>query len=235
MTGDVGDRLTLPARPVRPRHAASLVLLKGDPDGPEVLLGRRPMASRFMPGVYVFPGGSLERGDHAVASTLDLRPDVETRLARHGGPRRARALAWTAIRETWEETGVMVGKTGTFEPTRTTPATQAFRDAGMIPSPARLDYIVRAVTPTHSPIRFDTRFFLADGVNVGGTLIETKELEDIGWYPLAKVLGQLKIMGVTQFVLEEAWRSWRNSSPEQAERTTPVLTRRRGVRVIKRE
>ena len=235
MTMDAGDRLTLPARPVRPRHAASLVLLKGDPDGPEVLLGRRPMASRFMPGVYVFPGGALERGDHAVASTLDLRPDVETRLARHGGPRRARALAWTAIRETWEETGVMVGKTGTFDPTRTTPATQAFRDAGMIPSPARLDYIVRAVTPTHSPIRFDTRFFLADGVKVGGTLIETKELEDIGWYSLAKVLGQLKIMGVTQFVLEEAWRSWRNSAPEQAERTTPVLTRRRGVRVIKRE
>tara|TARA_B110000438_G_scaffold278639_1_gene302396 strand:- start:67 stop:633 length:567 start_codon:yes stop_codon:yes gene_type:complete len=188
-----------------------------------------------MPGVYVFPGGALERGDHAVASALDLRPDVETRLARHGGPRRARALAWTAIRETWEETGVMVGKTGTFEPTRTTPATQAFRDAELIPSPARLDYIVRAVTPTHSPIRFDTRFFLADGVKVGGTLIETKELEDIGWYPLAKALGQLKIMGVTQFVLEEAWRSWRNSSPEQAERPTPVLTRRRGVRVTKRE
>ena len=235
MTMDAGDHSTLPARPVRPRHAASLVLLKGGRDAPEALLGRRPMTARFMPGVYVFPGGALERGDHAVASALDLRPDVETRLARHGGPRRARALAWTAIRETWEETGVMVGKTGTFKPTRTTPATQAFRDAGLIPSPARLDYIVRAVTPTHSPIRFDTRFFLADGAEVGGTLIETKELEDIGWYPLADVLDHLKIMGVTQFVLEEAWRSWRNSPSEQVDHTTPILTRRRGVRVIRRE
>ena len=51
MTTDVGDRSTLPTQPVRPRHAASLVLLKGDLDSPEVLLGRRPMASRFMPGV----------------------------------------------------------------------------------------------------------------------------------------------------------------------------------------
>ena len=69
----------------------------------------------------------------------------------------------------------MVGKTGTFEPIRTTPATQAFQNAGLIPSPARLDYIVHAVTPTHSPIRFDTRFFLADGAKVGGSLIENKE------------------------------------------------------------
>ena len=129
----------------------------------------------------------------------------------------------------------MVGKMGTFEPTRITPATQAFRDAGFIPSPARLDYIVRAVTPIHSPIRFDTRFFLTDGAKIGGSLIETEELEDTGWYSLAKVLDQLKIMGVTQFVLEEAWRSWRNSSPKQTKHTTPVLTRRCGVRVIRRE
>ena len=94
-----GYRSPPPARPARPRHAASLVLLRGNKDNPDVLLGRRPMAARFMPGVYVFPGGALERGDHAVASTLDLRHDVEVRLARHGGPRRARALAVSRARE----------------------------------------------------------------------------------------------------------------------------------------
>ena len=222
-------------RPVRPRHAASLVLLQGEKQNPDVLLGRRPMSARFMPGVYVFPGGALERGDYAVASMLDLRHDVAVRLARHGGPRRARALAWTAIRETWEETGVLVGKSGTFEPTRNTAATRAFCDAGLIPSPAQLDYIVRAITPTHSPIRFDTRFFMADGAKVSGELIETNELEDIGWLPLRHVISHLKIMGVTQFVLEEAWRNWRLERPEHADVTTPVLTRRKGVRVIRRE
>ena len=222
-------------RPVRPRHAASLVLLQGEKQNPDVLLGRRPMSARFMPGVYVFPGGALERGDYAVASMLDLRHDVEVRLARHGGPRRARALAWTAIRETWEETGVLVGKSGTFEPTRNTAATRAFCDAGLIPSPAQLDYIVRAITPTHSPLRFDTRFFMADGAKVSGELIETNELEDIGWLPLRHVISHLKIMGVTQFVLEEAWRNWRLERPEHADVTPPVLTRRKGVRVIRRE
>ena len=222
-------------RPVRPRHAASLVLLQGEKQNPDVLLGRRPMSARFMPGVYVFPGGALERGDYAVASMLDLRHDVEVRLARHGGPRRARALAWTAIRETWEETGILVGKSGTFEPTRNTAATRAFCNAGLIPSPAQLDYIVRAITPTHSPIRFDTRFFMADGAKVSGELIETNELEDIGWHPLRHVISHLKIMGVTQFVLEEAWRNWRLERPENADVKTPVLTRRKGVRVIRRE
>ena len=222
-------------RPVRPRHAASLVLLQGEKQNPDVLLGRRPMTARFMPGVYVFPGGALERGDYAVASMLDLRHDVEVRLARHGGPRRARDLAWTAIRETWEETGILVGKSGTFEPTRNTAATRAFCNAGLIPSPAQLDYIVRAITPTHSPIRFDTRFFMADGAKVSGELIETNELEDIGWHPLRHVISHLKIMGVTQFVLEEAWRNWRLERPKHADVKIPVLTRRNSVRVIRRE
>ena len=80
---DVDMAKAPPARPARPRHAASLVLLRGNTDSPEVLLGRRPMTARFMPGVYVFPGGALERGDHAVASSLEFEPDVIDRVARH--------------------------------------------------------------------------------------------------------------------------------------------------------
>ena len=222
-----------PKRPVRPRHAASLVLLRGATEDPEVLLGRRPMTARFMPGVYVFPGGALERGDHAVAAALDLRPDVHVRLSRHGGPRRARALPWTAIRETWEETGVMVGRPGDFAPRRHNPATDAFLEAGLVPAPDALDYIARAVTPTHSPIRFDTRFFIADGAAVGGRLVETHELEDIGWHRLKRVIEAMKIMGVTRFVLEEALRNWRLRPPPDADRPIPFLTRRAGTRVVR--
>ena len=197
-------------KPARPRDAASLVILRDSKSVVEVLMGRRPMTARFMPGVYVFPGGALEREDLAVAFNLDLRPDVQGRLSRHGGPRRARALAWTAIRETWEETGIMIGKRGTFQPTHNTAATRAFKDAGLIPSPAKLDFIVRAVTPTHSPIRFDTRFFMANGQDVGGELTETNELEDIGWHSVKHVLSHLNIMDVTRFVLEEAERHWQH-------------------------
>lgn len=224
-----------PQRPARPRHAASLVLLRGDKSDPEVLLGRRPLTARFMPGVYVFPGGAMERGDHAVAAALEMRDDVHSRLSRHGGPRRARALPWTAIRETWEETGVLVGRRGSFEPRRANPATEAFRAAGMVPAPSALDYIVRAVTPAHSPIRFDTRFFIADGSEVGGTLVQTKELEDIGWHGLQRALQDMKIMGVTRFVLEEALRHWRQRPRPDADRPTPILMRRAGARRMTRE
>tara|TARA_B100000676_G_scaffold213117_1_gene209528 strand:- start:4339 stop:5070 length:732 start_codon:yes stop_codon:yes gene_type:complete len=224
-----------PKRPTRPKHAASLVLLRGDSESPEVLLGRRPLTARFMPGVYVFPGGALERDDHAVASSLEFRNEVIDRVARHGGVRRARALTWTAIRETWEETGILVGREGQFKPQRSNPATKAFQNAGLVPAPAQLEYIVRAVTPTHSPIRFDTRFFLGDGNKSGGNLFETAELEDIGWHSLGYTLKQLNIMGVTQFVLEEAWRTWRQLHNLESNRSTPILMRRRGVRVIRRE
>ncbi|MGH7048073.1 MAG: hypothetical protein ACREE2_16985, partial [Stellaceae bacterium] len=62
---------TLPparAAVVRPRDAASLILLRGDGDGLEVLVGRRPLSARFMPGVYVFPGGAIEAGDRVAWS-----------------------------------------------------------------------------------------------------------------------------------------------------------------------
>jgi hypothetical protein len=79
MTTDVGDRSTLPAHPVRPRHAASLVLLKGDLDGPEALLGRHPMASRFMPGVYASPALHLN-----VATMRSLPPLTCSSMLKRG-------------------------------------------------------------------------------------------------------------------------------------------------------
>ena len=167
--------------------------------------------------------------------TLQRRWTARARQGRASSVRRARALAWTAIRETWEETGILVGKKGIFEPRRSNPATEAFQAAGLVPAPTQLDYIVRAVTPTHSPIRFDTRFFLGDGNKSGGNLFETAELEEIGWHSLDYSLKQLKIMGVTQFVLEEAWRTWRQQKTLETNRTTPILMRRKGIRVIRRE
>ena len=142
----------------------------------------------------------------------------------------ARALAWTAIRETWEETGVLIGKTGKFEPTQTQRRPAPLR-CGIDPPPAQLEYIVRAVTPTHSPMRFDTRFFM-DGGKVGGELIETKELEDIGWHPIQYVTAHLKIMGVLNSSLRRPGEIGVSSGLNTRAERHPVLTRRKGVRVI---
>ncbi len=227
------DTDATPATPVTPRPAASLVILKGQPDTLEVLLGRRPRASRFMPGVYVFPGGAVEKEDIETSQGMNLHPEVARRLEGHGGDHSPSTLAWAAIRETWEETGVLVGRKGTFTSLPSHPAAEAFRDAGLVPDLESLDYIVRAITPANMPIRFDARFFLADGERIGGQIIQNDELEEIGWYSLDAALGdEMPLRGVTRFVLEEARR--RRPSP-QGVGSVPVLTRRNGKRVIKNE
>src|SRR5258708_22979635 len=70
-----------PGRPpvVRPRDAASLILLRGEGKALEVLAGRRPRHARFMPGVYVFPGGAIDPPDRipwsVEAGTETLGPE----------------------------------------------------------------------------------------------------------------------------------------------------------------
>ena len=58
---NVLDPVTTKPKPVRARDAASLILLRGKGRDLELLAGRRPLSVRFMPGVYVFPGGAVDR------------------------------------------------------------------------------------------------------------------------------------------------------------------------------
>src|SRR5215475_14162528 len=99
---DVSNALSKPRKPVvRPRDAASLIMLRGEGDDLEVLAGRRPLHVRFMPGVHVFPGGAIDPPDRLAWS---LEVGAETL-----GPRLARC-ARAALRETWEEAGVLIGR-----------------------------------------------------------------------------------------------------------------------------
>ena len=98
---DISDAAAAERQPVvRPRDAASLILLRGAGGELEVLAGRRPRHVRFMPGVHVFPGGAIDLPDCRAWN-------VETG-AEAVGPRLARS-ARAALRETWEEVGVLVG------------------------------------------------------------------------------------------------------------------------------
>ena len=149
------------ARPaiVRPRDAASLILLRGKGRDLELLAGRRPGHVKFMPGVWVFPGGAIDPEDR--------KPwRVETGGA-HFPPRLARC-ARAALRETWEEVGVLVGRrTGSPPPAkdlhRLSPIEAAYAERGVGAALDALTYIGRAITPTPVFRRFNTRFFLADG------------------------------------------------------------------------
>jgi 8-oxo-dGTP pyrophosphatase MutT (NUDIX family) len=181
---------------VRPRDAASLILLRGEGNSIEVLAGRRPRHAKFMPGVYVFPGGAIDPPDR-IAWTIEAGAEVlGARLARS-----ARA----ALRETWEEAGVLIGRpTGwpSAPPVRA-PIEQAYLERGLAAALDLLTYVGRAITPSHSPRRFNTRFFLGDGDSVHGDPASSEELEDLRWHPVEGALLE-SFRDVTRFMLARA-------------------------------
>lgn len=183
---------------VRPRDAASLILLRGEGRQLEVLAGRRPRHVKFMPGVYVFPGGAIDREDNQPWA-------VETGGA-HLPPRLLRC-ARAAFRETWEEVGVLVGRraaTGALADAAGLAGVEgAYGAAGVAAAIDTLTYVGRAITPTRVFRRFNTRFFLADGADVHGEPESSDELEDVGWHPVGRQpLAALR--DVSQFMLQRA-------------------------------
>jgi 8-oxo-dGTP pyrophosphatase MutT (NUDIX family) len=186
-------------KPARPRHAASLILLRGDPANPDVLMGRRPPKSAFIPDAFVFPGGRLDPEDMSVRPAHPLDGTTLRMLTESGGcsPRMAVALANTVIRETQEETGLYLcasGDAGGGD------GWANFRAKHLAPDHSALSFLGRAITPTVSPIRYHARFFLADGARLSGTLTQTQELTDLDWYPLTKAV-RLPVIDVTHFIL----------------------------------
>jgi 8-oxo-dGTP pyrophosphatase MutT (NUDIX family) len=193
-----------PSRPARPRDAAGLVLLRRRGSGREVLLGRRRATARFLPGVYVYPGGRLDPEDRWESGFEERFAALPGGLDR-ATARLAPALLRAAVRETYEETGVLVGKPGAPRAAGTPAIWQAYREAGLQPAFHAAQLFVRAVTPTFSRIRFHTRFFLMDATELAVGETRDGELEDVGWVPLAEAR-RLPMVDVTEFVLDRAER-----------------------------
>jgi 8-oxo-dGTP pyrophosphatase MutT (NUDIX family) len=197
---DVSEAVRAKPAIVRPRDAASLILLRGEGRDLELLAGRRPGHVRFMPGVWVFPGGAID--------PEDKKPwRVETG-GTHLPPRLVRC-ARAALRETWEEVGVVVGRQApAVRPAmpatqRLTPIEAAYAERGIEAAIDVLAYVGRAITPTPVFRRFNTRFFVADGSAVFGEPVSTDELEDVGWHPIRRrPLSPFR--DVTEFMLSRA-------------------------------
>ncbi|WP_414833672.1 NUDIX hydrolase [Afifella sp. YEN Y35] len=174
---------------LRPKPAATLIILSGERGKWRVLMGKRSEHHAFMPGKYVFPGGRVERSDYSAAMASDLDPVVAAKLkAGRAGcatHRQARALALAAIRETFEETGYLVGEKAeaAADAARpSNPAWRAFTNAGALPSLSPMRLIARAITPPGRTRRFDARFFAVfeDSV-VGRQESLDKELLEPRW------------------------------------------------------
>src|SRR5215831_13982359 len=130
---DLLQRFTTDASPgysnVRPRDASTLILLDRSGPAPKVLMGKRHHGHVFMPGRYVFPGGRIDPADRRMPVAAPLDPRTEAKLMMHirrPSVTRAQALALAAVRETFEETGLLLGRRSETAPAAPDAAWQAF-------------------------------------------------------------------------------------------------------------
>ena len=170
---------TTPAPPLPDspaRDSATVVLLRDSPQGPEVFLARRHTDSDVLGGAYVFPGGKLDASDLQLDAALHLDSDAQslhTSLAEPDlEPLRAQGLYVAAVREVFEEAGVLFGQALTTE--QGLAAMQMLRDGHSFNATLaqlQLQLATRALRPLSrwiTPLspsmgskRFDTRFFVA--------------------------------------------------------------------------
>lgn len=192
-----------------PRDAATLMLIDRSGPLPKVLLGRRHHSHKFMPGKFVFPGGRVELHDLAMPAVSELHPDTIEKLnTRVSKPTEefARGLALAAIRETAEETGLLLGEKGNEPPQTPGEIWTEFAKACVYPDLGNLHFIARAITPPRRPKRYDTRFFTADASAVAhsieGVVGPDSELVELTWIPIEEA-ATLDMPTITGVVLEE--------------------------------
>ena len=194
---------------VRPRDAATLIVVRQERKQPKILMGKRAASHKFMPNKFVFPGGRLDVVDQRVSVPRDLARPVMTRLRKATQARvtdnKLRGLALAAIRETYEETGLIIGRKTENRLRSSHEIWQSYFDQGVEPPLEKLDFICRAVTPTFRTRRFDTRFFMVydEFIHTNPESMEkaSGELLDLHWLTLEQAR-KLDLPTITRSVID---------------------------------
>lgn len=218
--------------PAEPRPAATIVLMRDAEAALEVLLMRRNRNAGFVPGAYVFPGGRVDvaDGDAAAIDLVDgLSADQSARRLGLDDPSAAMAFYLAALREAFEETGILVG----VRPDGSSPPSAAV-DAAVNEVRDRLmtdllvfsdalselecriagdavEYIAHWITPIPEPRRYDTRFFAARVPPGTEAIVDPREMTDALWLSPGEALhrcdeGTLPMVFPTIKTLEELER-----------------------------
>jgi 8-oxo-dGTP pyrophosphatase MutT (NUDIX family) len=191
---------------IRPKDSATLIILDRSGNVAKVLLGKRHEGHVFMPGKFVFPGGRVEAADARVASASELDPQVSAKLMNGASARLARGLALSALRETFEETGLLLGVRRPWPQTKAEGVWSAFAENHVCPDLAPLQFIARAVTPPGMARRFDTRFFAVNAGaivhRVDGIVGPQAELVELAWVPVTEAR-DLPVHAITAAILDE--------------------------------
>jgi len=199
------------------RNASTVIVLRDRSGDPSILMGQRGANAAFMPNKFVFPGGAVDASDAGVPLATPLDDLCCSRLCDDAPDGLQHALATAAIRELWEETGLVLGKPGIWaEPPP--PDWQSFAQTGHLPAAGDLQFVFRALTPPGRPRRFDARFFLLDAGAIQGDLDDfqhaSDELSHLQWIRLGEAR-RFDLPFITEVVLAEiAGRVADTAAPE---------------------
>jgi len=187
------------------RNAATIILVRDGATAPRVLMGQRGAQAAFMPNKFVFPGGAVDALDHQVPLASNLPPICAARLEEDSAEGLASGLFAAAIRELWEETGLILGASGDWRG-QIPEDWAAFAARNLLPDPRSLSFVFRAITPPGRPRRFDARFFLGDAEALVGDPDDftraSDELSHLQWIPLDEVR-HFTLPFITEVVLAE--------------------------------
>ena len=193
------------AQPATPYPASTVVLLRPVAnDGFEIYMNRRPAEMDTYAGVYVFPGGRVEKNDWSeemITLTRGVTPmEARAALASDLQPELCLGHWVAAVRELFEEVGIhyflpVNGAASDFEETLSAwlAEKRSTLQRGDIDLPtllssqdlycnlASLAYFYHRITPEHYPVRFDTRFFLAVLPSNQSPLDASEEVSESLW------------------------------------------------------
>ncbi|MCF6231815.1 MAG: NUDIX hydrolase [Rhodobacteraceae bacterium] len=199
------------------RNAATVIVLRDRMGDPSILMGQRGANAAFMPNKFVFPGGAVDPDDATVALASPLNDLCHSRLNDDAPDGLQHALVTAAIRELWEETGLILGVPGAWDHD---PALdwQSYAATGHRPAAAPMQFVFRALTPPGRTRRFDARFFLVDADAIQSDLDDfthaSDELSHLQWIRLGEAR-KFDLPFITEVVLAEiAGRVTETSAPD---------------------
>lgn len=250
--------------PAVPRPAATVVLLREGEDGPEALLLRRHRRSGFAADAWVFPGGVVDASDREPDAVDRLDGPSPAEWARRLGlddPAEAMGYVVAAIREAFEETGILLAHPDRVAAAHAHAAESlavarrallnevvTLRDVavgnGLRLSGGELIYVGHWVTPTPEPRRYDTRFFAAHVPTDAVCEVHDAEMTDHVWLAPGEAVerfrhGQLRLLPPTVHTLQQldGFSSWKTLRAALEEAPVPAITprmerRREGVAIV---